>query len=118
MQEDHYLREQALRFDRTIEVLGQEKASVPWLEFGALGGGFASMCADALSLPRAKMTCCDFTPQLLRRAAERGFATTVWDIENQATPPQLRPSSFQTILFCEIIEHLVAPDRTLRPIVD
>jgi 2-polyprenyl-3-methyl-5-hydroxy-6-metoxy-1,4-benzoquinol methylase len=118
MSEDWYLEEQARRFDRTIDVLKQERAVTPWLEMGALGGGFAAMCADALGLPRAQMTCCDFTPQLLERAAGRGFQTAVWDLEGGARPSQLVPGSFQTILFCEIIEHLVAPDRTLPPLVE
>jgi 2-polyprenyl-3-methyl-5-hydroxy-6-metoxy-1,4-benzoquinol methylase len=118
MSEDFYLEDQARRFDRTIEVLRRENAATPWMEFGALGGGFAAMCADALGQPRDQMYCCDFTPQLLRQAASRGFATCVWDLEDGARPEEIRPGSFQTILFCEIIEHLVAPDRTLTTIVE
>jgi len=116
--EEFYLAHQARRFDRTIEVLRQENAATPWVEFGALGGGFAAMCADALGQPRGRMYCCDFTPELLRKAASRGFATCVWDLENEARPKEIRPGTFQTVLFCEIIEHLVAPDRTLRTIVE
>jgi SAM-dependent methyltransferase len=118
MPEDLYLIDQGRRFDRTIEVLSSENATTPWLEFGALGGGFAAMCADALGQPRDRMYCCDFTPQLLRQAADRGFPTCVWDLENGSPPPDLRPGTFQTILFCEIIEHLVAPDRTLKTVVE
>jgi SAM-dependent methyltransferase len=118
MSEDTYLEDQGRRFDRTVEVLRRESAGVPWIEFGALGGGFAVQCADALGLERSRMYCCDFTPQMLRRAAERGFATCVWDLENGARPPELRPGTFQTVLFCEIIEHLVAPDRTLASVVE
>src|SRR5262252_6521910 len=86
--EDWYLGEHGRRFQRIIDVLKQERAGVPWLEMGALAGGFAAMCADALGLPRAQITCCDFTPQLLERAAARGFATAVWDIEAGARPAQ------------------------------
>lgn len=118
MSEDYYLEDQGRRFDSTIDVLRRERAQTPWLEFGALGGGFAALCADALGLSRREMYCCDFTPQLLRRAAERGFATCVWDLEQGRRPPELRPGTFQTILFCEIVEHLVAPDRSLAGIVD
>jgi SAM-dependent methyltransferase len=118
MSEDAYLESQGRRFDRTIEVLKSENATVPWIEFGALGGGFATQCAQSLGLERSQMFCCDFTPQLLRRAAERGFATCVWDLEAGARPAELRSGTFKTILFCEIIEHLVAPDRTLRAVVD
>jgi 2-polyprenyl-3-methyl-5-hydroxy-6-metoxy-1,4-benzoquinol methylase len=118
MSEDYYLADQGRRFDSTIDVLRRENATTPWLEFGALGGGFAALCADSLGLARDQMYCCDFTPQLLRRAAERGFRTCVWDLEQGLRPPELRPDSFQTVLFCEIIEHLVAPDRTLAAVVD
>jgi SAM-dependent methyltransferase len=118
MSEDHYLEDQGRRFDRTVEVLKRENATVPWIEFGALGGGFALQCADALGLERGQIYCCDFTPELLRRAAQRGFATCVWDLENGSRPLELRPGTFQTILFCEIIEHLVAPDRTLKAVVE
>jgi 2-polyprenyl-3-methyl-5-hydroxy-6-metoxy-1,4-benzoquinol methylase len=118
MSEDYYLEDQGRRFDSTIDVLRREGARTPWLEFGALGGGFASLCADSLSLPRDQMYCCDFTPQLLRRASQRGFATCVWDLEQGERPPELRPGMFQTVVFCEIIEHLVAPDRTLSRVVE
>jgi 2-polyprenyl-3-methyl-5-hydroxy-6-metoxy-1,4-benzoquinol methylase len=118
MSEDAYLDDQGRRFDRTVEVLAREKATVPWIEFGALGGGFAVQCAQSLGLERSQIYCCDFTPQLLRRAAQRGFATCVWDLENGTRPPELRPGTFNTILFCEIIEHLVAPDRTLGAVVE
>ena len=118
MSEDTYLEDQGRRFDRTVEVLRRENATVPWIEFGALGGGFATQCADALGLDRRQVYCCDFTPELLRRASERGFATCVWDLEGGPRPAELRPGTFNTILFCEIIEHLVAPDRTLSTIVD
>ncbi len=118
MSEDAYLEDQGHRFDRTIEVLKRENATVPWIEFGALGGGFAVQCAEALGLDRSRVHCCDFTPQLLRRAAERGFATSVWDLENGTRPAELRPGTFKTILFCEIIEHLIAPDRTLAAVVE
>ena len=116
--EEWHLSEQARRFDRIIEILKRERAATPWLEMGALGGGFATMCADALGLPRGEMTCCDFTPRQLERAAARGFKTALWDLEGGQRPADLVPGSFQTILFCEIIEHLVAPDRTLRPLVE
>jgi SAM-dependent methyltransferase len=118
MSEDAYLEDQGRRFDRTVDVLKRENATVPWIEFGALGGGFAMQCAQALGLERGQMFCCDFTPQLLRRAADRGFATCVWDLEGGSRPPELRPGTFKTILFCEIIEHLVAPDRTLAAVVE
>jgi 2-polyprenyl-3-methyl-5-hydroxy-6-metoxy-1,4-benzoquinol methylase len=118
MNEEWYLDVQGRRFDRTIEVLRGQNARTPWIEFGALGGGFAVQCADALGLPRSEMHCCDFTPELLRRASERGFQTTAWDLEGGVRPPELRRGTFQTVLFCEIIEHLVAPDRILRPIVE
>jgi len=116
--EDWYLGEQGRRFDRILEVLKQERAEVPWLELGALGGGFAALCADGLGLPRGSMTCCDFTPELLRRAAERGFRTVTWDLEGGPRPASLVTGTFKTILFCEIIEHLVAPDRTLPSVVE
>jgi len=116
--EDWHLEEQARRFDRIVEVLKQERAGVPWLEMGALAGGFASICADAFGHPRAQVTCCDFTPKLLERAAARGFATALWDLEGGPRPVQLQPGKFQTILFCEIIEHLVAPDRTLPSLIE
>jgi 2-polyprenyl-3-methyl-5-hydroxy-6-metoxy-1,4-benzoquinol methylase len=116
--EDWYLGEQERRFDRIVEILKQERARVPWLEFGALGGGFACMCADALGHARTEMTCCDVTPRLLERAAARGFATATWDLENGIRPTTLVPGTFQTILFCEIVEHLVAPDRTLPPVIE
>ena len=116
--EDWHLADQARRFDRIVEILKQERAGVPWLEFGALGGGFASNCADALGHARGQMTCCDFTPRLLERAASRGFATALWDLENGVRPASLLPGTFQTILFCEIIEHLVGPDRTLPSVID
>jgi 2-polyprenyl-3-methyl-5-hydroxy-6-metoxy-1,4-benzoquinol methylase len=116
--EEWHLSEQARRFDRIVEILKQEGARTPWLEMGALGGGFAMMCADALGLPRAQMTCCDFTPRQLERAAARGFATALWDLEGGQRPASLPPGTFQTVLFCEIIEHLVAPDRTLPALVE
>lgn len=116
--EDWYIGEQERRFDRVVQILKEERAQVPWLEFGALGGGFACMCADALGHSRTDMTCCDVTPRLLERAANRGFATATWDLENGERPATLVPGTFQTILFCEIVEHLVAPDRTLPPIID
>jgi 2-polyprenyl-3-methyl-5-hydroxy-6-metoxy-1,4-benzoquinol methylase len=116
--EDWHFGEQERRFDRVVEILAQERAQVPWLEFGSLGGRFACLCADTLGHPRAQMTCCDFTPRLLERAAERGFATANWDLENGVRPASLVPGSFKTILFCEIVEHLVAPDRTLSLVVE
>ena len=116
--EEWNLTGQALRFDRIIEVLRAERATVPWLEFGALSGGFAAQCADALQLERAKMWCCDFVRSHLQRATERGFQTAVWDLEGGSRPRELRPASFQTIVFSEIIEHLVAPDKALGPVVE
>ncbi len=118
MSEEFYLVEQARRFDRTIDILRRENARTPWIEFGALAGGFAERCADALQLARSEMCCCDFTPAFLNRAASRGFSTCAWDLEQQPRPASLAPGSFNTVLFCEIIEHLVAPDRTLGKVVE
>ncbi len=116
--EDWHLKEQARRFDRIVDILKQERAETPWLEFGALGGLFACQCADALNHARAHMTCCDFAPRLLESAAGRGFATALWDLEKGERPTSLVPGTFKTILFCEIVEHLVAPDRTLPLVLD
>jgi 2-polyprenyl-3-methyl-5-hydroxy-6-metoxy-1,4-benzoquinol methylase len=116
--EEWYLEHQARRFDKTIAVLKREQAKTPWIEFGALGGAFAARCADALGLARDQMYCCDFTPRLLRQAEARGFATCNWDLEQGTRPSELTANMFQTVLFCEIIEHLVAPDVTLKPVVD
>lgn len=116
--EDWHFNEQARRFERIVEILKEEGAQVPWLEFGALGGRFASMCAHALDRAPGDMTCCDFTPRQLERAAERGFGTALWDLETGVRPASLVPGTFRTILFCEIVEHLVAPDRTLPLVID
>jgi SAM-dependent methyltransferase len=116
--EEWYLGEQGRRLDRVIDVLRQERAEAPWIEFGALAGGFAAMCADALGHKRDQMWCCDFAAKPLERAAERGFKTCFWDLEGQPRPAELKPRTFQTVLFCEIIEHLLAPDRSLPNVVD
>jgi hypothetical protein len=116
--EDWNLSRQMRRFDRTLQVLTEERAGAPWIEFGALSGGFAAMCSDALGLNRSDVWCCDFVPTHLGRAAERGFSVAVWNLETGPRPATLRPGMFQTILFCEIIEHLVAPDQVLASVLE
>jgi SAM-dependent methyltransferase len=116
--EEWNLSEQMRRFDRIVQVLREEHASAPWIEFGALSGGFAAMCADALGLSRSEIWCCDFAGSQVSRAAARGFSTAVWNLEGGPRPPSLRREMFQTILFCEIIEHLVAPDLILASVLE
>ena len=116
--EEWNLSEQGRRFDRILEVLRAERAQVPWIEFGSMSGGFAMMCAEALGLRRSDIWCCDFTETHLSRARERGFGTARWNLENQPPPAELRSGTFQTVLFCEIVEHLVNPSYTLKPVID
>jgi 2-polyprenyl-3-methyl-5-hydroxy-6-metoxy-1,4-benzoquinol methylase len=112
-----HLEEQALRFDRITSLLGRLGARGPMLELGALGGAFAERYSQALGLDRRDVTCCDYVPELLDQAAARGFEVCLWNVESEPPPPVLGRGRYGTVLFCEIIEHLVDPGATLERVM-
>jgi SAM-dependent methyltransferase len=117
LDEGWYLEQQARRLRRIVEVLRDEHARGPVLELGALSGGFAAMYAPALGLRPDDVTCCDFSRAQLERAAGRGFKTVAWNLESEPPPPTLEEGHFQTLLFCEILEHLVDPGPRVEALV-
>lgn len=121
---DHYnafseswnLERQHRRLRRIIDVMREERVQGPLIEFGALAGGFADWYARELNLRHDEVYCSDFADEHLAEARKRGFKTVKWDLE-KAPPDDVKNVQFATVLFCEIVEHLVNPEVALERIV-